>query len=116
MLLRALRNGSVGIRSMSRFTVARSTGCRRLLSDEARDEMPVDVLIVGGGPAGLSAAIRLKQLNQDLSVCVIEKAQQVGDHILSGNVFDPRALNELFPDWKDRGVRQIVLLGKISRV
>lgn len=63
--------------------------------------------MVGGGPAGLSTAIRLKQLAQqaekDLEVCVIEKGSHVGAHILSGNVFEPRALNELFPDWKEMG-------------
>jgi len=59
------------------------------------------VLIVGGGPAGLSAAIKLKQLQEDLEVCLIEKGSHIGAHILSGNVFEPRALNELLPDWRD---------------
>lgn len=65
--------------------------------------MEFDVVIVGGGPAGLAAAIRLKQLNADTSVCLIEKGAEIGAHILSGAILDPRALNELIPDWREKG-------------
>ncbi|TKA91444.1 electron transfer flavoprotein-ubiquinone oxidoreductase [Halopseudomonas bauzanensis] len=72
-----------------------------------REFMEFDVVIVGAGPAGLSAACRIKQqaadANQEISVCVVEKGSEVGAHILSGAVFEPRALEELFPDWKELG-------------
>ena len=68
-----------------------------------REAMEYDVVIVGAGPAGLSTAIKLKQLDSNLNVCVLEKGSEVGAHILSGNVFETRALDELIPKWKEEG-------------
>ena len=93
-----------------------------------REAMEFDVVVVGAGPSGLSAGIRLRQLaeekGQEISVCVIEKGSEVGAHILSGAVMEPRAMEELFPDWKERGAPlntpvttdRFMLLGKSGAV
>src|SRR5258705_2439517 len=97
----------IGMRSM--WTSVCSSFCplsiERLIIIRAmpRESMQSAAVIVGGGPAGLATAIRLKQLSPDTSVCVLEKGSEIGAHILSGAVMDPRALDELLPDWKAKG-------------
>ena len=88
----------------------------------AREAMEFDVVIVGAGPAGLAAAIRLKQLIADITVVVVEKGSEVGAHILSGAVIDPVGLDRLLPDWRDeetplktRGHRRPLLLPRRQR-
>ena len=89
------------------------------MSEEPRESMDFDVVVVGAGPAGLATAIRLKQLaagnGEEVSVVVVEKGSEVGAHILSGAVIDPIGLDRLLPDWRDDPERHAAVVGGVHR-
>lgn len=102
-----LRSASAGRQLCRNQAASFTTSFDEALELEPRESMEYDVVMVGAGPAGLSAAIRLKQLaiekGEEIEVCVVEKGSEVGAHILSGNVFETKALDELLPNWKEMG-------------
>ena len=73
-----------------------------MTNEVQRETMEYDVIIIGAGPSGLSTAIKIKQLDPNINICILEKSSEVGAHILSGNVFETRALDELIPNWKEK--------------
>ena len=74
-----------------------------MTNEVQRETMEYDVVIIGAGPSGLSTSIKIKQLDPNINICILEKSSEVGAHILSGNIFETRALDELIPNWKEKG-------------